>query len=303
MLHMKPLAERTPDLQYRNLLKRIMTEGVDVKPIHAVTQGVGARMVVGHQLRYNLDNGFPLMTERDLTKSFKGALGEHIAFFHGARTLEELTKYGCPKVFWAPWVTKEKCDVFGLPEGDLGDGSYGAAWANFPTAEGKPFNQIEHFIQQVKERPYLRTHFISPWIPQYALQHEGLRRRVVVAPCHGWIHLLAFPATKEVVVHHFQRSADVPVGVMFNIIQYAAFGMMVAQLLGYRMKELVHTLSDAHIYENQFEAVEKMLATEPRPFPTVTLDSSVNNIFDFRSEHFTLSDYTPHEKMIIPTPI
>lgn len=296
---MKPYGERTPDLQYRQLLERIMNEGRDVMPIH----GVGARMIVGHQLRYNLENGFPLLTERDLTKSFPGALGEHIGFLNGARTLEQLKSYGMPGVFWDRWVTKEKCAVFGLPEGDLGDGSYGAAWASFPTKEGRPFNQIAHVVQQIKERPYLRTHIVSPWIPQYTLQHEGLIRKVVVAPCHGWIHILAFPDTKEVSIHHFQRSADTPVGVAFNIIQYAAFGMMLAQVIGYTMKELVHTLSDTHIYHNQFDSVKELLAREPRAFPMVTLDPGVQDICAFRPAHFTLSEYHPHEKMIIPTPI
>ncbi|MDB5264914.1 MAG: Thymidylate synthase [Parcubacteria group bacterium] len=276
-----------------------MDEGQDVMPIH----GVGARMIVGHQMRYPLENGFPLMTERDLTNLFPGALGEHIGFLNGARTLDQLEQYGCPPAFWKRWVTKEKCDIFNLPEGDLGDGSYGAAWATFPTAEGAPFNQIAHVVQQIKERPYLRTHIISPWIPQYTIQHDGLTRRVVVAPCHGWIHILAFPDTKELVIHHFQRSADVPVGVAFNIIQYAAFGMMLGQILGYRMKELVHTFSDAHIYHNQFDAVNEMLAREPKPFPTVTLDPSIDDIFAFRPSHFTLSDYESHPKMVIPTPV
>jgi thymidylate synthase len=304
---MKPYLERTPDYQYHNLLKRIMEEGTDITPIHGKLagnrEGEKARMIVGHQLRYSMENGFPLLTERDLGKSFKGALGEHIGFLNGARTLEELKSYGMPGVFWDRWVTKEKCDIFGLAEGDLGPGSYGAAWGSFPTAEGQSFNQIAHVVQQIKEKPYLRTHLVSPWIPQYVIQHEGLRRQVVVAPCHGWIHVLTFPETKELVVHHFQRSADVPVGVAFNIVQYAAFGMMVGQLIGYKMKELVHTLSDAHIYHNQFESVQEMINRGPKAFPTVTLDESVNDIFAFRPSHFTLTDYEPHEKMMIPTPV
>ena len=155
---MKPYQERTPDYQYHELLERIMSEGRDVMPIH----GIGARMLVGHQIRYKMDNGFPLITERDLEKTFPGALGEHIGFLNGARTLEDLKKYGMPAIYWDRWVTKEKCAVFNLPEGDLGDGSYGAAWGSFPTAEGKPFNQIAHVVQQIKEKPFLRTHFVSP---------------------------------------------------------------------------------------------------------------------------------------------
>lgn len=295
---MKPLSERTPDPQYLNLLKKIFEEGVEVRPIH----GEKARMLVGQQLRYKLENGFPVITERDLSGPFlKGALAEHIAFLHGARTQAELEKFGC--TWWKKWVTKEKCDIFGLPEGDLGDGSYGAAWTNFPTKEGEPFNQIKHVIQQIKERPYLRTHFISPWIPQYTIQHEGLTRKVVVAPCHGWIHVLAFPETKEITVHHFQRSADFPVGVPFNIVQYAAFGLMVAHEIGYTLKEVVYTFSDVHIYESQYEKVKELLTREPRRLPTLTLDASVESIFDVRPEHFILTDYEPHPKMLIPTPV
>lgn len=295
---MKPYSERTPDSQYQDLLRKIMEEGREVLPIH----GEKAKMLVGQQLRYSLDNGFPVITERDLSGSmFKGALAEHIAFLHGARTQEELEKFGCS--WWKRWVTKEKCEIFGLPEGDLGDGSYGAAWTSFPTKEGVPFNQIEHLVKQIKERPYLRTHFISPWIPQYTLQHEGLTRKVVVAPCHGWIHILAFPEQKEVIVHHFQRSSDLPVGVPFNIIQYAGFGLMLAQVIGYTLKEVVYTFSDVHIYESQYEKVNEIVAREPKRLPTVTLESGVTDIFEFRPEHFTLTDYEPHPKMLIPTPV
>lgn len=299
----KPFAERTPDAQYQNLLRKIFEEGQDVLPIH----GEKAKMLVGQQLRYDISNGFPVITERDLSGPlFTGAIAEHVAFLNGARTQAELEKFGCK--WWSKWVTKEKCDIFGLPEGDLGDGSYGAAWATFPTKEGAPFNQIAHVVQQVKERPYLRTHFISPWIPQYTIQHEGLTRKVVVAPCHGWIHILAFPETKQLSIHHFQRSADFPVGVPFNMIQYAMFGLMLGQIVGYSLKEVVYTFSDVHIYESQYEKVKELLAREPKRLPTVTLDPSVStgaveDIFKYRPEHFALSDYEPHPKMFIPTPV
>jgi thymidylate synthase len=303
---MKPYGERVPDVQYHDLLQKIMREGIEVNPIHGTLagnkQGEKARMLVGQQLRYRLENGFPVITERDLSGPlFKGAIAEHIAFLNGARTQADLEKFGCK--WWGKWVTKEKCEIFGLPEGDLGDGSYGAAWATFPTKEGTPFNQIKNVVQQIKERPYLRTHFISPWIPQYTLQHSGLRRKVVVAPCHGWIHILAFPDTKEIIVHHFQRSADFPVGVPFNIIQYAAFGMMLGQIIGYSLREVVYTFSDIHVYESQYEKVAELLALEPKKLPTVALDPSITDIFAFRPEHFALTDYEPHPKMTIPTPV
>lgn len=294
---MKNFTERTPDTQYRDLLARIMKDGTTVKPIH----GELSKMVLGHQMRFDLNNGFPLLTERDLSKLMKGALAEHMAFLHGARTQKELEDWGCK--WWDRWVTPEKCAIFDLPAGDLGPGSYGPAWAAFPTAEGKPFNQITEVLKQLKERPYLRTHIISPWIPQYTIQHSDLKRKVVVAPCHGYLHIFGFPDTKEISVHHFQRSGDIPVGVPFNIIQYAAFTMMVAQFMGWKAKELVYTISDAHIYESQYSYVEELLKRESRAFPTVTLDPNIKEVLDFRPEHFTLTDYNPHPGMKIPTPV
>ncbi len=295
---MKPYNERTPDYQYQNLLKQILENGTDVNPI----QGEGAKMIFGAQFRFDMNNGFPMITERDLSgKMMLGALGEHIGFLHGARTHEKLSEYDCP--WWSKWVTKEKCEVFGLPEGDLGPGSYGAAWTNFPTAEGTPFNQIKEVVRQIKERPHLRTHVITPWIPQYTIQHSDLQRKVVVAPCHGWLHVLVFPETKEISLHHTQRSGDLPVGVVFNMIQYAAFLMMLGQVTGYKPKEYIHTFSDVHMYAGQIEKVRELISREPYPFPTMTLDPTVTDIFDFRPNHFTLTDYKAHPKMLIPTPV
>lgn len=187
----------------------------------------------------------------------------------------------------------------------MGAGSYGSAWTNFPTAEGQPFDQIPHFMQQLREMPFLRTHILSPWVPQYALQHEGLTRNVVVAPCHGLVHVAAFPDAQELSLHHFQRSGDFPVGVPFNMIQYAALGMMVGKLMGYRLTEYVHTFSDVHIYESQYENVERILEREPRRLGTVALVGAddIIDIRDFRPEHFELRDYDPHPAMSMPTPV
>lgn len=287
-----------PDFQYRSLLARIMHRGRVVRPI----QGNTARMVAGHMLRFPFANGFPLITERDLSgRFFKSALSEHFAFLHGARTHEALSKWGCP--WWKRWVTREKCEVFGLSEGDLGPGSYGAVWTQFPTAEGPPVNQIKNVVELLKKAPHLRTLRITNWAPQYAVPGETNDRKVVVAPCHGDIHILAYPDERELDIVHYQRSADVPVGLVFNIIQYAAFGMMVAQTIGYRMSELVHFISDAHIYEEQFPSVEELLRREPRPFPTVVLQEGIEDIFAFRPEHFTISGYDPHPAMTIATPV
>ncbi len=294
-----PYNKRTPDTQYTDLLRRILTTGREVKPIH----GEKAYMVVGHVMHFDMRNGFPLLPIRDLSKSYKGAIGELVGFLHGARTLEDLRSYGCPDVFWDKWVTKERCDIFNLPEHDLGDGSYGPGWTHVPMPDGNHFNQIEHVLKQIKEMPFLRTHIVSPWIPFYTLQHSELKRKVVVAPCHGWIHILAFPETKELTLHHFQRSGDVPVGVVLNMVEYATLGMLIAREIGYTFVEYVHTISDAHMYESQIPFVEELLKREPKPFPTMTLSEKVATVLDARREDFTISDYDPHPHMVIPTPV
>lgn len=296
-----PVEDRTPDSQYRDLLERILKHGRTVKPI----QGDEARMVMGAQLHYPLENGFPVITERDLSGNlFDGAIAEHIAFLNGARTLDELKEFGCN--WWDKWLTEKQCAIFGLEPGDMGDGSYGAAWTQFPDGDGGHFDQIEHLVRQIQERPYLRTHVLTSWIPQYALQHSGLTRKVVVAPCHGNVHILADPEKRELIVHHMQRSGDLPVGVPFNMIQYAAFGLMLARLTGYQLTEMVQTFSDVHIYERQYPYVEDLIAREPRRLGTVLLEPSadgIENIKDFRPRDFKLTDYTPHPRMIIPTPV
>lgn len=299
---MKPYAQRTPDSQYQDLLRRILTEGRS----SGVIQGEDALRIVGLQLRYDMENGFPMITERDMSgKFFQAAIAEHIAFLNGARTHEELSAYGCK--FWSRWVTKEKCEIFGLEEGDLGPGSYGAAWAQFPTHEGEPFNQVVHLMRQIKEMPYLRTHVLTPWIPQYTLQHSGLTRKVVVAPCHGYVHVVTYPEQKEFAIHHFQRSGDMPVGVPFNMIQYAAFGLILSHLIGWKFVEYIHTFSDGHIYESQIAHVRELLKREPRRLPTVRLDTEqikdIDDIRNFRPEHFIIEEYDPHPKMLIPTPV
>jgi len=289
--------ERQPDSQYRDLLERIYEDGEEVVPIHDVM----ARRIIGPQLRYKMANGFPAITERDFSKMFNSAIAEHIAFLNGARTQEELEKFGCK--WWERWVTPEKCEIFGLEPGDLGDGSYGAAWTNFPKADGGSFDQIENVVRQIREMPYLRSHFISPWIPEYTIQHSELQRKVVVAPCHGWIHVLTNPQEKTLSIHHYQRSGDFPVGVPFNLVQYAAFGLMIAKDMDYRLDEVVYTFSDAHIYESQFPAVEEMLNREPKALGKVAISGSFENVKDYRPKNFRLTDYESHSALKIPTPI
>lgn len=304
MVTYKPFTERTPDTQYRDLLLRILAEGEKVIP----QQEEAARMIVGHQMRFPLLNGFPLITERDLVgrdnrggPQYAAALGEIAAFLNGARTLDEMRKFGCG--WWSRWVTTEKCAKRGLPPGDLGPGSYGPAFHDFPMPDGRTFNQFASMIEEIRELPHLRTHFASPWIPFYIPRRKGQQQKVVVAPCHGWVHVL-INAKREMTLHHFQRSADAPVGLVFNIVQYAALLMMLARVTDCIAKELVYSMSDTHIYEKQIPDVLKLLGTAPGRFPTVTLDQSVTDLFNFRPEHFAVEDYEPRlGRMVIWTPV
>lgn len=294
---MKSLSERTADSQYQDLMRSVLKNGTRTQS----QQGVDAMTLIAPMsLHFKLANGFPILNERSLnpkrasdSKSvavWQQAIGEILGFINGARTQAKLEKFGCH--WWRHWVTKEKCEKRGFEEGDLGDGSYGAAFHDFPTVEGGTYNQFKNIIEQIKEYPHLRTHFISPWIPQYTIRGNGKRQRVVVAPCHGWIHIRIID--NKLTLHMFQRSCDIPLGLPQNLIQYAALTMAIAQITGFEAYEYIHSFSDAHIYVDQIPAVEEMLAREPKRLATMSIDPNIKDLFDFRIEHFTLSDYDPH---------
>lgn len=311
--HVTPLeynSEREPDEQYKKLLIRIREQG------RRAISGMDdpSREVLGHTLRYDMSNGFPLITERDITRGSsqkvidsyqpdkshrllsgpaKQALAEIIAFMNGARTQEELEAYGCK--FWAPWTSDPaKAEKRGLELGDLGPGSYGAAFHDFPTVEGKPFNQYANLISQIKSRPELRTHIITPFVPQYITRAPGMQQKVLVAPCHGLQHFNIDVEAREISLVHFQRSGDVPIGVPFNMLHYGAVLMMVGQVTGYKPRELVHFISNAHIYQKQQAVVEELIERPAYTFPTLKIDPTVKNIEDFRVEHFSIEDYQAH---------
>ncbi|GAB1690733.1 thymidylate synthase [Krasilnikovia sp. M28-CT-15] len=283
------MTERRPDEQYRQLLERILTDGEETP----TRQGPQAVTLMQQTMRFDLRNGFPAITERDVSGFWRKAIGELCAFINGATTLSELSEFGCD--WWSPWATLEKTSKRNLPEGSLGPGSYGGAFKAFPTAEGPPFDQLAHLVEQIRELPNDRTHFVSPWIPQYQVRGKGKLPRTTIAPCHGWVHVRVLGGRLH--LHMFQRSGDVPVGVPSNMIQYAALMLMLEQLTNIPAGVYYHTISDAHIYADQVEQVRKMLGREPRLLPTMQLTAAgqtVQSIHDFRAEHFTLTDYFPH---------
>jgi len=276
------------DTQYRDLLQSILDRGIKTDS----QQGVEAlTLMAPPPLRFDLSQGFPLITERKISqKMWQQAIGEIIGFINGARTQSELEKYGCH--WWKAWVTEEKCHKRDLETGDLGPGSYGAAFHDFPTSEGQPYNQVKNIVEQIQELPHLRTHFISPWIPQYTVRGKGKQQKVVVCPCHGWIHIRIID--DQLTLHMWQRSSDTPIGLPANLAQYAALTMMFGEVTGYPVREYIHSFSDAHIFVDQIDKVKEMLKREPRPLPKMRLKNNKKNIFDYRVEDFELIDYDPH---------
>ncbi len=284
----KPYEERTPDTQYRDCLRLILEEGEEVES----QQGVPALTYMAPPpMHFLLENGIPLITERNIP-FWKAAVGEIFAFFNGVNSLDGLEEFGCN--WWKDWWTEKKCQKRGVPTGTGGLGAYGEAFHNFPTREGPPFNQIQHLVEQITDEPQLRTHFVTPWIPQYIGRGRGKQQKTVVAPCHGWMHARVLPGMR-LVLHMFQRSADFPVGVPANMIQYGGGALLgLARATGTIPYKYIHSFSDAHIYVDQIPYVEEMLKREPRKLPTLTLNTYSTNIFEMRPDDFELSDYKPH---------
>lgn len=293
---MKPVAERKPDNQYKELLREVLEKGIRTPS----QQGVDALTLIAPKpMRFRLENGFPMITERNMNPAvsenlpvtvWKQAVGEIFAFVNGARTVSELEKFGCH--WWKMWCTEKKCTKRGLETGDLGPGSYGAAFHDFPTQDGGAFNQFKHIVEQIIEEPQLRTHFVTPWIPQYTGRGKGKQQKVVVCPCHGWLNIRIIEG--KLTLHQMQRSGDTPIGVPSNMVQYAALTLALAHATNTIPFEYVHSISDAHIFVDQIPAVEKMLERESRPFPTMKINTDKKDLFEFRKEDFELSDYNPH---------
>ena len=179
----KPVDQRAPDSQYRNLLERISRTGIRV----STRQGPQAITLMQQTLTYDLSTGFPVVPDRDMGKFWRKPIGELCAFINGARTLDELAEFGCD--WWGPWATEKKTSSRGLAPGDLGPGSYGGAFHDFPTLENEGFDQFQHLVEQITDLPGDRTHFVSPWIPQYQTRGRGKVTRSTIAPCHGWVHV------------------------------------------------------------------------------------------------------------------
>lgn len=282
----KPLEERTPDRQYQSRLRTILNTGILAKDN---PQGVGALTCFGtlKPMVFDLRNGVPLITERSIKGSWFKAVSEIIAFINGARTIDEIASFGAGD-FWNMY-RGQGAGIKCAPD-DMGPGSYGPSFHDFETPYGQPLNQFAQLLEQLRDYPSFRTHLVTPWKPYYTARGEN--RRVIVAPCHGWLHFRLLEGKLHMRMD--QRSADMPIGVPHNMIQYSALLLMICQVTGYQPGNYIHTFADAHIYENQVETAKVLNAREPRPFPTLHLNPNITNLFDFRIEHFELREYDPH---------
>jgi len=213
---------------------------------------------------------------------------EMLWFLSGSTHVKDLHKNNVH--LWDMWATKEICSGLSLKTRDLGP-IYGKQWRAFNGGGNKPVDQIKQLIRDLKSNPDSRRLVVTAWNPVDA-------DKVFVAPCHCFFRF--FHADGELSLHLFQRSADVPIGVPFNIAEYALLLMMVAQVVGLKAKEFIHTLSDTHIYLDQIDQMKQLVKRKPRSLPKVRINPKVKDIFKFKFDDFTLKDYDPHPPMKIP---
>ncbi|MBD5242228.1 MAG: thymidylate synthase [Bacteroides sp.] len=253
--------------QYLDLLKTIEMHGTD----KADRTGTGTRSIFGYQMRFNLEDGFPLLTTKKL--HLKSIIHELLWFLKGDTNIAYLQENGVR--IWNEWADEN---------GDLGH-IYGYQWRSWPDGNGGFIDQITEAINTIKTNPDSRRIIVSAWnvadIPNMALP-----------PCHAFFQF--YVADGRLSLQLYQRSADCFLGVPFNIASYALLLMMVAQVTGLKAGDFVHTLGDAHIYTNHFDQVQQQLAREPRHLPKMVLNPEVKNIFDFKYSDFTLENYDPH---------
>lgn len=253
--------------QYIDLLNRVLSEGVTKTD----RTGTGTISVFGHQSRYDLTKGFPLVTTKKL--HLKSIIYELLWFLKGSTNVKYLQENGVK--IWNEWA---------LEDGELGP-IYGYQWRSWPDYRGGNIDQIKQVIESIKNNPDSRRHLVSAW---NVAQIDDMQ----LPPCH--ILFQFYVADGKLSCQLYQRSADIFLGVPFNIASYALLTMMIAQVTGLQPGEFVHTLGDAHIYLNHIEQVNTQIQREPRQLPKMEINKEVTNIDDFKFEDFVLSGYDPH---------
>ncbi|HZK03336.1 MAG TPA: thymidylate synthase [Bacteroidaceae bacterium] len=253
--------------QYLDLLNKILSEGVKKED----RTGTGTLSLFGHQMRFNLQNGFPCLTTKKLhTKSI---IYELLWFLAGDTNAKNLQKNGVR--IWNEWAD---------PDGNLGH-IYGYQWRSWPDYEGGFIDQISDAVKAIKENPDSRRIIVSAW-------NVADLKNMNLPPCHAFFQF--YVAEGRLSLQLYQRSADTFLGVPFNIASYALLLMMMAQVTGLKTGDFVHTTGDTHLYQNHIEQARLQLTRDPRPLPNMIINPDVKNIFDFRFDDFELTNYNPY---------
>jgi thymidylate synthase len=253
--------------QYLDLMERILDHGAKKRD----RTGTGTLSVFGHQMRFDLDQGFPLVTTKKL--HVKSIIYELLWFLRGDTNVKYLNEHGVS--IWDEWADEA---------GDLGP-VYGQQWRSWPAADGEAIDQMAGVIAEIKRNPDSRRLIVSAWNPAEV-------GKMALPPCHCLFQF--YVADGRLSCQMYQRSADVFLGVPFNVASYALLTLMVAQVTELKPGEFVHTFGDAHLYLNHLEQARLQLARTPRPLPTMRLNPAVKDLFGFRYEDFALEGYEPH---------
>ena len=259
--------------QYLNLLRHVKSNGIK----KADRTGTGTVSVFGYQMRFNLEDGFPAMTTKKL--HFKSIIHELLWFLNGDTNTKYLNDNGVS--IWDEWADEN---------GDLGP-VYGAQWRSWPAADGKTIDQISGVIDQIKNNPDSRRLIVSAW-------NVGELDQMALMPCHAFFQF--YVADGKLSCQLYQRSADIFLGVPFNIASYALLTMMVAQVCELRPGDFVHTLGDAHLYLNHMQQVDEQLSRQPLALPVMEINPEINSIFDFKYDDFELINYESHPSIKAP---
>jgi thymidylate synthase len=264
------------DTQYEDLLKHVLKNGT----LKQDRTGTGTKSIFGHQLRYDLSQNFPLVTTKKV--HLKSIIYELLWFLKGETNIRYLKEHGVG--IWDEWADEN---------GDLGP-VYGYQWRSWHTVNGEVIDQIKEVVQQLKTNPDSRRMIVSAW-------NVGELKEMALMPCH--IMFQFYVANNKLSCQLYQRSADLFLGVPFNIASYSLLTLMMAQVCGYEPGDFVHTFGDAHIYTNHFEQVELQLSRDARPFPQMKINPGVKDIFEFDYKDFELLNYDPHPGIKAPVAI
>ncbi len=261
---------------YLDLMRFVLDHGFDKKD----RTGTGTKSIFGYQLRFDLAEGFPAVTTKKL--HMKSIIYELLWFLRGDTNVRYLQDNGV--AIWDEWANDE---------GELGP-VYGAQWRSWPTPDGRHIDQISQVLQEIKRNPDSRRLFVSAW-------NVAELERMALPPCHAFFQF--YVADNRLSCQLYQRSADIFLGLPFNIASYSLLTMMVAQVTGLQPGEFIHTLGDAHVYVNHFEQAHAQLARTPRPLPHMQLNPDRTSLFEFDYNDFTLLGYDPHPALKAPVAV